>query len=94
MKILSWMFLFEGVYFFILLLLGFFLGQWVKRRLVRRAGHPPSSRDERMYVLFAFLFLLVSLFYLLFGHIPGWIGRNISFFAGYYGGMAWKIKQK
>jgi hypothetical protein len=86
------MFILEVAYFFLLLGAGYFVGHWMKNRMSRRSEDQPSDRDEKIYRLLSLLFVLVSLFYMIFGYIPGWIGRNVIFFSGYYWGMARKSK--
>ncbi|GIM47402.1 hypothetical protein DNHGIG_29510 [Collibacillus ludicampi] len=91
MPVITWLLVLEVAYFFLLLSVGYIVGRMMKKRMNKRTDDAPSARDEKIYGLLSVLFILVSLFYMIFGYIPGWIGRNIIFFGGYYWGMTRRL---
>lgn len=78
----------EIAYFFVLLALGSAIGGLVQKRLLARQDREEYVRSLRVYRLLAALFVAAAGMYLITLWLPGWIGRNIIFFGGYYYGLS------
>ncbi|GAX91071.1 hypothetical protein [Effusibacillus lacus] len=78
----------EIAYFFVLMALGISIGSLVQKRMLVRQDREEFLKNRKMYYLLAFLFAIAGGMYLIAAWIPGWIGKHIIFFGGYYYGLA------
>ncbi|WP_018130469.1 hypothetical protein [Effusibacillus pohliae] len=78
----------EVAYFFVLLALGTAIGGVVRKRLLARQDKAEYLRSVGIYRLLALIFVIAAGMYLMTAWIPGWIGRHIIFFGGYYYGLS------
>ncbi len=78
-------------YFIVVLILGIGIGNSMRRRLIERDAKEYEKSVVR-YRIWAVVFVAVAITYMATGFIPGWIGRNIIFFGGYYYALAKKSK--
>lgn len=78
----------EIAYFFVMLALGTAIGGLMRKRLLARQDREEYVKSIGVYRFLAFLFTVAAGMYLITAWIPGWIGRHVIFFGGYYYGLA------
>lgn len=74
-------------YFVVLFVLGTGIGRSMRQRLLERDADE-YGKSVVKYRIWAVVFVAVAITYMATGFIPGWIGRNIIFFGGYYVGLS------
>lgn len=78
----------ELTYFFVLFVLGTVIGDVMRKRLQAREDREEYAKSVVKYRLLAGAFAVAAGLYMMTAWVPGWIGRNIIFFAGYYYGLS------
>ncbi|MDB5084794.1 MAG: hypothetical protein JWN30_1680 [Bacilli bacterium] len=78
--------LFEVVYFFLCLGVGYALSRFLLRKWL---GQEQMAARRTLHLVLAALFAVIAIICLLTGSalLPIWIGRNVIFFSGYYLGL-------